>query len=56
VRPCQRNLEDEENTCGKLKFNMPKFKGGDDTKSYLSWALRVDKIFCIHNYSCWGYA
>jgi hypothetical protein len=30
-------LEDEENMYGKLKFQMPKFKG--------------DKIFHIHKYS-----
>ncbi|KAK1607804.1 hypothetical protein QYE76_031477 [Lolium multiflorum] len=45
------NLEDEENMFGKLKFNMPKFKGEDDAEAYLSWALKVDKIFRIHNYS-----
>ncbi|KAK1696576.1 hypothetical protein QYE76_013273 [Lolium multiflorum] len=37
--------------CGKLKFNMPKFKGEDDVEAYPSWALKVDKIFRIHNYS-----
>ncbi|KAK1574156.1 hypothetical protein QYE76_019011, partial [Lolium multiflorum] len=41
----------EENMYGKLKFNMPKFKGEDDAEAYLSWALKVDKIFRIHNYS-----
>ncbi|KAK1608413.1 hypothetical protein QYE76_032086 [Lolium multiflorum] len=50
-RPRRRNLEDEENMFGKLKFNMPKFKGEDDAEAYLSWALKVDKIFRIHNYS-----
>ncbi|KAK1617486.1 hypothetical protein QYE76_023003 [Lolium multiflorum] len=34
-----------------LVFNMPKFKGEDDAEAYLSWALKVDKIFRIHNYS-----
>ncbi|KAK1629282.1 hypothetical protein QYE76_003597 [Lolium multiflorum] len=43
--------QDEENMYGKLKFNMPKFKGEDDAEAYLSWALKVDKIFRIHNYS-----
>ncbi|KAK1645777.1 hypothetical protein QYE76_063582 [Lolium multiflorum] len=27
------------------------FKGEDDAEAYLSWALKVDKIFRIHNYS-----
>ncbi|KAK1572649.1 hypothetical protein QYE76_018789 [Lolium multiflorum] len=34
-----------------LKFTMPKFKGEEDPEAYLSWALKVDKIFRIHNYS-----
>ncbi|KAK1648873.1 hypothetical protein QYE76_066678 [Lolium multiflorum] len=51
IRPRRRNLEDEENMYGKLKFNMPKFKGEDDAEAYLSWALKVDKIFRIHNFS-----
>ncbi|KAK1602552.1 hypothetical protein QYE76_037401 [Lolium multiflorum] len=34
-----------------INFNMPKFKGEDDAEAYLSWALKVDKIFRIHNYS-----
>ena len=29
---------------------MPKFSGSNDPKEYLSWALKVDKIFCVHNY------
>ncbi|KAK1686980.1 hypothetical protein QYE76_047828 [Lolium multiflorum] len=46
-----RTLEDEENMFGRLKFTMPKFKGEEDAEAYLSWALKVDKIFRIHNYS-----
>ncbi|KAK1608433.1 hypothetical protein QYE76_032106 [Lolium multiflorum] len=51
TNPMLWNLEDKENMYGKLKFNMPKFKGEDDAEAYLSWALKVDKIFRIHNYS-----
>ena len=29
---------------------MPKFSGGTDPEDYLSWALKVDKIFRLHNY------
>ena len=29
---------------------MPKFNGSNDPKEYLSWALKVDKIFRLHNY------
>ena len=29
---------------------MPKFNGSNDPEEYLSWALKVDKILCLHNY------
>ena len=29
---------------------MPKFNGSNDPGEYLSWALKVDKIFRLHNY------
>jgi hypothetical protein len=29
---------------------MPKFSGSSDSKEYLSWALKVDKIFRLHNF------
>ena len=29
---------------------MPKFKGDDNPEEYLKWALKVDKIFRVHNY------
>jgi glycogen debranching enzyme len=30
---------------------MPKFDRGSDPEAYLTWELKVDKIFCVHNYS-----
>jgi hypothetical protein len=44
------NQENEERF-GKLKFTMPKFNGGSDLEAYLTWELKVDKIFHMHNYS-----
>ena len=29
---------------------MPKFSGSTDPEDYLAWALKVDKIFRLHNY------
>ena len=29
---------------------MPKFSGSNDPEEYLSWALKVDKIFHLQNY------
>ena len=40
----------EEQRYGKLKFTMPKFNGSNNPEEYLSWALKVDKIFRLHNY------
>jgi hypothetical protein len=45
-----RNQLNEERF-DKLKFNMPKFDGGSDPEAYLTWELKVDKIFHVHNYS-----
>ena len=44
------NRQREEELFGKLKFTMPTFKGDNDPEEYLSWALKVDKIFRVHNY------
>jgi hypothetical protein len=30
---------------------VPKFTGDDDADAYLSWAIKFDKIFRMHNYS-----
>jgi hypothetical protein len=43
----QHNIEQRYD---KLKFTMPKFSGSNDLEDYLSWALKVDKIFRLHNY------
>ena len=29
---------------------MPKFSGSNDLEEYRSWALKVNKIFRLHNY------
>ena len=45
-----RPQHNEEQRYGKLKFTMPKFTGSNDPEEYISWALKVDKIFRLHNY------
>ncbi|KAK1649184.1 hypothetical protein QYE76_066989 [Lolium multiflorum] len=49
--PPRCNDRNEEEIFGKLKFTMPKFQGEEDPDAYLSWVLKVDKIFRIHNFS-----
>ena len=45
-----RQGNNDEHRYGKLKFTMPKFSGSIDPEDYLSWALKVDKIFRLHNF------
>ena len=49
-RRCHSRGNHEERF-GKLKFTIPKFDGGSDPEAYFTWELKVDKIFCLHNYS-----
>jgi hypothetical protein len=46
-----RHPFDADDKFGKLKFTIPKFTSDDDADAYFSWAIKVDKIFCMHNYS-----
>ena len=48
-----RNVNDQPNEekFEKLKFSMPKFEGTSDPDAYLTWELKVEKIFRMHNYS-----
>ena len=45
------NNQPNEEKFGKLKFSMPKFEGTSDPDAYLTWELKVEKIFRVHNYS-----
>jgi hypothetical protein len=42
---------DADDKFGKLNFTIPKFTGNADADAYLSWVIKVDKIFRMHNYS-----
>jgi hypothetical protein len=41
----------QEERFGKLKFTMLKFDGRSDPEDNFTWELKVEKIFCLHNYS-----
>ena len=45
-----RPQHNDEQRYGNLKFTMRKFTGRNDPEEYISWALKVDKIFRLHNY------
>ena len=34
-----------------IRVNVPKFFGTSDPEAYLSWTLKVDKVFWIHKFS-----
>ncbi|KAK1694336.1 hypothetical protein QYE76_011033 [Lolium multiflorum] len=42
---------DEENGLGKPKFSIPKFEGGADVEEYLTWELKIEKLWRLHNYT-----
>ncbi|KAK1692338.1 hypothetical protein QYE76_009035 [Lolium multiflorum] len=43
---------DEEDGLGKPKFSIPKFEGGADVEEYLTWELKIEKLWSLHpNYS-----
>ncbi|KAK1663821.1 hypothetical protein QYE76_051980 [Lolium multiflorum] len=40
--------QDEEDGLGKPKFSIPKFEGGADVKEYLTWELKIEKLWSLH--------
>jgi hypothetical protein len=45
------NDQPNEEKLGKLKFSMLKFEDTSHPDAYLTWELKVEKIFRVHNYS-----
>ncbi|KAK1620813.1 hypothetical protein QYE76_026330 [Lolium multiflorum] len=39
---------DEEDGLGKPKFSIPKFEGGADVEEYLTWELKIEKLWNLH--------
>ncbi|KAK1666302.1 hypothetical protein QYE76_054461, partial [Lolium multiflorum] len=42
---------EEEDGSGKPKFSIPKFEGGADVEKYLTWELKIEKLWRLHNYT-----
>ena len=38
----------KDGNMSSIRVNVPKFFGTSDPEAYLSWALKVDKVFRIH--------
>ncbi|KAK1683229.1 hypothetical protein QYE76_044077 [Lolium multiflorum] len=42
---------EEEDGLGKPKFSIPKFEGGADVEEHLTWELKIEKLWRLHNYT-----
>ncbi|KAK1626780.1 hypothetical protein QYE76_001095 [Lolium multiflorum] len=40
--------QDEEDGLGKPKFSIPKFEGGADVEEYLTWEIKIEKLWNLH--------
>ncbi|KAK1696223.1 hypothetical protein QYE76_012920 [Lolium multiflorum] len=40
--------QDEEDGLGKPKFSIPKFEGGADVEEYLTWEIKIEKLWSLH--------
>ena len=47
----RHHRHNDDDNMNSIRVNVPKFYGTSDPEAYLSWALKVDKIFRVHNYS-----
>ncbi|KAK1677068.1 hypothetical protein QYE76_037916 [Lolium multiflorum] len=41
----------QDDGLGKPKFSIPKFEGGADVEEYLTWELKIEKLWCLHDYT-----
>ncbi|KAK1695755.1 hypothetical protein QYE76_012452 [Lolium multiflorum] len=48
----QRILQpQQEDGLVKPKFSIPRFEGGTDVEEYLTWELKIDRLWCLHEYT-----
>ncbi|KAK1682570.1 hypothetical protein QYE76_043418 [Lolium multiflorum] len=41
----------QDDGLGKPKFSIPKFEGGVDAEEYLTWELKIEKLWRLHDYT-----
>ncbi|KAK1684878.1 hypothetical protein QYE76_045726 [Lolium multiflorum] len=41
----------QDDGLGKPKFSIPKFEGGADVEEYLTWELKIEKLWRLHDYT-----
>ncbi|XP_012702858.1 uncharacterized protein LOC105914754 [Setaria italica] len=50
ARQPRREVRDNDDSLGKIKFSMPSFDGKYDPNAYLTWELAVDQKFACHDF------
>ena len=50
ARPPRREVRDNDDSLGKIKFTMPSFDGKYDPDAYLAWELAADQKFACHDF------
>ncbi|KAK1641558.1 hypothetical protein QYE76_059363 [Lolium multiflorum] len=48
---CRVPPQPQDNGLGKPKFSIPKFEGGADVEEYLTWELKIEKLWRLHDYT-----
>ncbi|KAK1680231.1 hypothetical protein QYE76_041079 [Lolium multiflorum] len=43
--------QQQDDGLGKPKFSIPKFEGGVDVEEYLTWELKIEKLWRLHDYT-----
>ena len=43
--------QQQDDGLGKPKFSIPKFEGGADVEEYLTWELKIEKLWRLHDYT-----
>lgn len=44
-------LQPQEDGLGKPKFSIPRFEGGTVVEEYLTWGLKIEKLWRLHDYT-----
>ena len=51
VHHAQCVVQPEDDGLGKPKFSIPKFEGSTDVEEYLTWELKMEKLWRLHDYT-----
>ena len=51
IHRAQRVVQLEDDGLGKPKFSIPKFEGSTDVEEYLTWELKMEKLWRLHDYT-----